>query len=99
MLKRHARYHEEWGVCGVCGFDVPVSKLSFDRKYGWQCTGYPGANCKDSHPDRDDYLAARRFPVGEGSRRSIAPTVLATEGIGTDDIGEQPWLDQLLAED
>lgn len=81
MFRRHAKYRQEWGTCQTCGFDVPVSKLVFDTKYGVQCTGYPGANCRDRRPDHDDYLAARQFPVGEGTRRSVMPPVTASEGI------------------
>lgn len=90
------RYREPWGQCGTCGFDVPVSRLRFTRRYGWQCIGEPGANCADLHPDRDDYLAARRFPPGEGVRRTAAPlTNTATEGqSGTG--AEAPFVDQLV---
>lgn len=94
----YARYHSEWGTCQTCGFDVPVSRIRWDSRYGWQCTGYPGANCADSRPDRDDYLAARRFPSGEGARRSNAPTVTATEGIDPTDVNELPFVDWLLEE-
>lgn len=75
------RYQEPWGQCGTCGFDVPVSRLRRHQKWGWQCTGAPGANCWDGAVDRDMQLAARRFPVGEGVRKTPAPlTNTTTEG-------------------
>lgn len=99
---RHRKYGEEWGVCSVCGFDVPVSRLRYDNRYGWQCTGLPGANCADPRPDRDDYLRTRRIRLGEGARTSRAPvTNTLTEGggnaggaqtgYGYDDYGESPY--------
>lgn len=91
-----ARYKEPWGTCSTCGFDVPVSRLRPPNgKTGWQCTGFPGANCADARPDRDDYLAARQFPAGEGTRRTAAPIVDPQEGIGADDLAEQGAIEQL----
>lgn len=82
-MPRFPVYREEWGQCDYCGFDVPVSRLKYDEKYGWQCTGYPGANCVDSRPDREDYEQMRRFPPNEGIRQSTAPiTNSQTEGVG-----------------
>ena len=86
-FRRYPRYHEEWGCCQTCSFPVPVSRLRFDPKYGVQCTGWPGANCADKRPDHDDYLAARRFPAGEGARVSTMPVVDVNEGKGDESGG------------
>ena len=99
-MARFSRYHEEWGICDTCSFDVPVSLLIYNTKYGWQCTGYPGANCFDSRPDREDYEAKLRFPPNEGVRQSHAPQVNPNEGIsdeaeslgyGLGPYGEEPY--------
>lgn len=100
-FRRYPRFREPWGKCGTCGFDAPVSKLRFDSKYGWQCTGWPGATCADQRPDRDDYLA-RPVPSrpGEGSRRTNAPvTNTATEGIDTAGVEEGGFIDQLTEDE
>lgn len=81
-----ARYGQEWGQCSTCGFDVPVSLLRWNGKYGWQCTAAPGANCLDTRPDREDYEAQLKFPKNEGARRSKAPlTNTANEGVSDND--------------
>jgi len=75
------RYHEAWGKCDTCGFDVPMSKLRRHPRWGWQCTGAPGANCWDGRIDRDIRLAQRRFRENEGVRKTNAPlTNTETEG-------------------
>lgn len=80
MRWKHPRTGLAWGQCDFCGFDVPVDRLR-RTKYGIQCTGAPGANCYDTRPDRDDYLAMTRFKVAEGVRKSSMPvTNTATEG-------------------
>ena len=85
-MAKHPRFREAWGQCGTCGFDVPVSRLRFNGKYGWQCTGAPGADCFDTRPDIEDYLQARRFPPNEGVRRTKAPlTNTSNEGIDADE--------------
>lgn len=76
------RFREPWAQCGTCGLDVPASRIRLHRKWGWQCTGKPGANCWDKAVDRDMQLAARRFPLAEGTRKTPAPlTHTDTEGI------------------
>lgn len=82
LMRKFPRFREAWGRCGTCGFSVPVSRLRYSAKYGWQCLASPGAVCVDPRPDRDDRLAARRFPLGEGARRTQAPRVDPLEGAG-----------------
>jgi hypothetical protein len=76
----HRYLEQEWATCGTCGIAVPVSRIIRHPRWGWQCTGAPGANCFDGWFDAD-----RVFPqvaVNEGVRHSAAPTVDVTEGIG-----------------
>lgn len=75
------RFHQAWARCATCGFDVPVSKIRFHRRFGWQCTGAPGANCYDEGPHYDERPRGLR-PLFEGVRRSTTPrTDTVDEGV------------------
>ena len=89
-IRRHKRYHEPWARCSTCGLDVPKSKIKRHPRWGWQCTGEPGANCYDKGPDRDQQQARYRFPRNEGVRKTKAPlTNTVQEGVDGDvDAGE-----------
>lgn len=62
--------------------DVPVSRIRRHPRWGWQCTGWPGANCWDGAIDREMQVSRRRYRVMEGVRRTTAPkTNTSTEGL------------------
>src|SRR5215471_16977310 len=63
--------HEPWVACQNCGFDVPWSMIRLHRRFGWLCTGYPGANCWDGGPQKDEIFYTPR-PY-EGTRKTAAP--------------------------
>jgi hypothetical protein len=62
-------FHLAWAKCGTCGFDYPITKIRRHPRWGYQCTTL----CWDGLFDREEAIKMRRFPLGEGVRRTPAP--------------------------
>ena len=78
-----SRFSQAWARCSTCGFDVPVSRIRYHQRFGWQCTAPPGLNCYDEGPHYDERRRGIRPPY-EGVRRTSAPlTDTLLEGIDT----------------